>query len=315
VRTALVLLAALAAAPASAADRPKDFDRFWDATKRKLATVPSAVTVTSDPAHTDAAVACFKVDYAGWRATTVHARYCRPAADGKYPGVLVNPWYSQGEVAPPTDLAKRGLAALSYQARGFEVDRSSYPLENSWYILDGLSAPEDYAYRSIVAHALRGLDVLAARPEVDAARIGAMGASQGGGLSLFVAGLDKRVAAVAADFPFLTDWPDSLDDAARSPYADVRRRLADHPEERGAAMATLAYYDTAAVADRVEVPVLVQAGLKDGTCPPKPIRRMFGRLKSRAKVWKEYPDADHTDRGGERWAASIDFLAKSLSAR
>lgn len=310
-----ITLSLIAAPAAASASRPKEFDQFWDSTKRKLEAVPFEVTIASDAEHTDAQVACFKVDYASWRKTTVHARYCRPAADDKYPGVLVNPWYSQGAVAPPRDLALRGMAALAYQARGFEVDRSSYPLENSWYILDGISAPEDYVYRGIVGHALRGLDFLATRAEVDASRLGVMGASQGGGLSLLVAGLDKRVAAVAADFPFLTDWPDSIKEAARSPYADVRRRLADHPEEAGAAQTTLSYFDTADVADRIEVPTLVQAGGKDGTCPPAPVRRMFGKLKAKAKTLKEYPNADHTDEGGERWKASIDFLAKSLSAR
>ncbi len=270
--------------------------------------------MSSDAEHTDAEVACFKVDYASWHKTTVHARYCRPARDGKFPGVLVNPWYSQGAIQAPTDLAKRGLAALAYQARGFEVDQSSYPKENDWYILDGIDLPEEYVYRGIVCHGLRGLDALAAMPEVDATRLGAMGASQGGGLSLFIAGLDKRVQAVAADFPFLTDWPDSLS-APRAPYADVRRRLNDHPDERLATMNTLSYFDTMAVADRITAPTLVQAGLKDGTCPAEPIKTMYGRIRSADKVWKAYRDADHTDMGDVRWRASVDFLAGVLSVR
>jgi cephalosporin-C deacetylase len=255
------------------------------------------------------------VDYSSWRKTTVHARYCRPAREGKFPGVLVSPWYSQGAIPPPTDLAKRGLAALAYQARGFEVDRSSYPKENDWYILDGIDQPEEYALRAIVCHGIRGLDVLASFPEVDATRLGVMGASQGGGLSLFIAGLDKRVAAVAADFPFMTDWPASMTEAVRAPYADIRRRLTDHPEERGATMTTLSYYDTVAVADRIAAPTLVQAGLRDGTCPSDPIKSMYGKLKSADKVWKAYRDADHSDLGDARWRTSVDFVAGVLSVR
>jgi dienelactone hydrolase len=42
---------------------------------------------------------------------------------------------------------------------------------------------------------MRGLDLLASRPEVDAARIGAMGLSFGGTRALYLAALDKRVRA------------------------------------------------------------------------------------------------------------------------
>jgi cephalosporin-C deacetylase len=310
-----LVLAALFANPASAAaDRPKEFDQFWESTRRRLAATPLDPTLAPDPEHTDGEVACFKASYASLHGKIVHARYCRPSRDGKFPAALVNPWYSQAEIPAPVDLAKRGFAALEYQARGFEVDQSSYPTSNSWYILEGIQLPENYVYREIVSHALRGLDFLASRPEADMTRVGVMGASQGGGLSLLVGGLDKRVTAVAADFPFLTDWPDSLS-AETSPYADVRKYLTDLPAERKNVMITLSYFDTLDVADRIDVPVLVQVGLKDKTCPPAEIKTMYGRLKSRVKKLKEYPDADHTDRGGERWKTSIDFLAETLGGR
>jgi len=228
--------------------------------------------------------------------------------------VLVNPPYGQGAVPPPTDLAKAGFAALAYQARGFDVDLPKYPLESSWYIQTGLDEPETYVYRDIIAHALRGLDFLASRPEVDAKRIGVMGADQGGGMSLFVAAFDKRAAAVAADFPLLTDWPESLS-APQPPYSDVRDYIAQHKATADKLMKTLAFYDAANVAERVEVPVFVQVGLKDRTCPPSGIKNVYGLLKSSNKTLREYPKADHSDESGERRQASIDFLTKTLSAR
>lgn len=308
-----LLLAAAFSAPASASERPKDFETFWGTVKTELAAVPMDAKVEADAEHTDKDVACFKVSYASLR-RRVHARYCRPARDGKFPAVLINPWYSQGPIPPPTQLAKRGLAALWYQARGFEVDASTYPLENSWYILEGIDSPQTYVYREIVAHGLRGLDFLASRPEVDAGRIGVGGASQGGGLSLLLAGLDARVRAASADAPFLTDWEESLS-APHSPYSDVRKYISEHPGERGAVMRTLSYFDTLDVVDRIDVPVLVQVGLKDRTCPPAEIEKAYRRLKSRRKRLKKYPNADHSDQGVARWDSAESFLADALSAR
>ncbi len=312
-RTLLAVL--LLAAPAGAApSRPKDFDRFWASARRETDAVPLGAKLTPDPERTDADVACFKASYASLHGITIHARYCRPAREGKYPAVLIVPWYSKGSIPPPISLAKRGIAALEFQARGYEVDQSSYPLANSWYILDGIETPETYIYREIVSHALRGVDVLAVRPEVDVKRLAVMGASQGGGVSLLVAGLDPRIIAVSADFPFLTDWPESLS-APGSPYADVRKYIGEHPEKRAAVMNTVKYYDTLDVADRIKVPVLVQTGLKDRTCPAPMIETMYARLKSAKKSLKEYPDADHSDQGSERWKTAEDFLAGVLKPR
>ena len=309
-----LLFAALIASPAAASSRPKDFDIFWASTRRELDAVPLDAKLTPDPANTDAEVACFKASYASLHGITIHARYCRPARAGKFPAVLIVPWYSKGAIPPPLSLPKRGIAALEFQARGYDVDQSSYPLENSWYILNGIETPESYIYREIVAHALRGVDILAARPEVDIKRLAVMGASQGGGVSLLVAGLDPRVAAVSANFPFLTDWPESLS-APGSPYADVRKYIDEHPDRRAAVVKTVSYYDTLDVADRIRVPVFVQAGLKDKTCPPAEIKTMYRRLKSARKKLTEYPDADHSDQGAERWAASENFLAGVLTGR
>jgi cephalosporin-C deacetylase len=307
-----LFLAALLAVPAAAApSRLNDFDRFWLTVGRDLDAIPLDAKLAPDPEHTDADAACFKASYASLKGIVIRARYCRPAREGKFPAVLITPWYSKGAIPPPISLAKRGIAALEFQARGFEVDRSSYPLANSWYILDGIETPESYVYREIVAHALRGLDFLATQPEVDAKRLAVAGASQGGGVSLLVAGLDPRVMAVAADFPFLTDWPESLA-APGSPYADVRKYISEHPAQRAAVMKTVSYYDTVNVADRIRVPVLVQTGLKDRTCPAPEIEKMYGRLKSKRKTLKEYPNADHSDEGSERWKADEDFLAGIL---
>ncbi|MBI3554019.1 MAG: acetylxylan esterase [Elusimicrobia bacterium] len=308
-----IVLVLLAEASWAASPRPKDFDAFWGDARRKLASLPLEPRLDPDPAHSDGEISCFKASYVSLNKVVVHARYCRPARDGVYPAILISPWYSQGAVEPPIGLARKGFAALAYQGRGFEVDRSSYPLENSWYILSGIGSPRTYVYREIVSHALRGLDFLAKRPEVDPKRIAAMGASQGGGLSLLAAGLDARVAAVAADFPFLSSWETSLA-APQPPYAAVRRYIEEHPAERAAVMKTLSYFDALDVAERIKVPALVQVGLKDRTCPPEGVKAVYARIASRQKRLKEYPQADHGDENAARWEAMSVFLAGRLSA-
>lgn len=309
-----MLALALILAAAAGAGEPRDFDKFWRQTRKELEEVPIAAELKPDPAHTDAEAACFKADWSSLGGARVHARYCRPQGAGPFPAVLISPWYGLGAIPVPDGLARRGVAALWYQARGFEVDRSSYPLENSWYVLEGIDSPRTYVFRGIVAHGLRGLDFLASRPEIDAKRLAVMGASQGGGLSLLLTALDKRVSLAAADFPFLSDWEGSIADAAGA-YGELRGLIERDPPKRAAVLRTLGYFDALHAASRVRVRALVQAGLKDRTCPAAGIKKVYERLGSKEKLLREYPDADHGDQNAERWKAMEDFVAAGLGAR
>jgi cephalosporin-C deacetylase-like acetyl esterase len=77
--------------------------------------------------------------------------------------------------------------------------------------------------------AMRALDYLAARPDVDAARLGVTGNSGGGTITAFVAALDDRVKA-AAPSCFITSWRRLLEtmgpqDAEQNPTGFLAARL------------------------------------------------------------------------------------------
>jgi|GEM_PF-361415 len=311
-------LAATAVAPTwgvaeSLGGRPDGFDDFWDRTLQQLAAVPMDLRLRPAPEQSDAKVRCYRAEYSSLDRVRIHAWYCRPAAPGQYPAVLINPWYGRSTVTPPQDAARRGFAALAYQGRGFGVDQSSYPIENSWYILQGIDSPETYVYRQMFCHAKRGVDVLASRPEVDVQRIGAAGSSQGGGLSLAVAALDPRVAAVSADFPFLCDFRTSLP-IALSPFQNIHDLMQREPGRRVAVGRTVSYFDLLHFAPRIKAPVKVQIGLHDRTCPPEGIRRVFERIAG-SKSLEEWPQADHMDENSLRAETMMDFLYARLGGK
>ena len=60
-------------------------------------------------------------------------------------------------------------------------------------------------------------------PEVDAARVGAMGGSQGGGLTLACAALTPTLKRAAATYPFLCDYQRVWEmDLAKDAYDELR---------------------------------------------------------------------------------------------
>lgn len=297
-----------------AAQPPADFDRFWQDTMREAAAAAVQVSLEPAPAQTDDKVACFKAHYSSLGGKPVHAWYCRPDGAGPFPGMLIHPWYSQGQVPAPRDVAARGFAVLWYQGRGYDVDLSSYPLDSQWYILSGIDSPRGYVYREMFARAVISLDVLASFPEVDVRRLGTAGSSQGGGLSLALAGLDPRVAAVSADFPFLCDFAGSIP-KAEGPFKDIRLYLEKEPGRRAQVESTLRYFDVLNFAPRISMPVKVQVGLRDRTCPPEGIKRAFALMASGQKVLEEFPNADHGDENGPRWQKMLDYLTERLVRR
>ncbi len=133
------------------------------------------------------------IDGAG---VSLDASLFRPDGAGPFPAVLLAHGFggSKDDVRTEAEqLARRGYAVLTYTARGFGKSTG----------LVGLDSPD-----AEVADARKLVDWLAAQPEVQLdgpgdPRVGVAGGSYGGALALLLAGLDRRVDAIA---PRITYW-------------------------------------------------------------------------------------------------------------
>jgi cephalosporin-C deacetylase len=148
-------------------------------------------------------------------------------------------------------------------------------------------------------------------PEVDENRVGAFGASQGGGLTLACAALEPRVRRLAPVYPFLADyqrvWEIDLDIDA---YAELREyfRLFDPLHKREAeTFKKLGYIDVQHLASRIQGEVLMSVGLMDQICPPSTQFAVFNKITS-VKSMLVYPDFGHEDLPGNE-DAIFEFLA------
>jgi dienelactone hydrolase len=126
-----------------------------------------------------------------------------------------------GGVAWANEIAKRGYAVLVHDTfpfasrrvltadvpeglrRGAAAAQNEHIMEKS-LISAGTTWPGVY-----VVEDQRALDVLCARPDVDAARVGCAGLSGGGMRTVFLGGLDDRIRCAIA-VGFMTTWRDFL---------------------------------------------------------------------------------------------------------
>lgn len=216
-----------------------------------------------------------------------------------FPAILVLPGYS-GRTSLPRTFAHFGFAVLNLFPRGQNESQRFWRFPEGFTKLTyGLGSPEGHYYKGAVVDCLRGLDFLCQRPEVDPSRIGVYGSSQGGGLALLVAALDRRPKAVAAHVPFLCHFRVAIERARMGPMQELISYLEAHPDQKGKALKTLSFFDPYELAEGIECPTLISVGLKDMTCPPETIFPVFERLRCQ-KALIVYPELGH--------AHSFDFF-------
>ena len=145
----------------------------------------------------DKVISC-KVSWAGPDGGRVYANLARPAAPGRYPGMLVLPGAGTGPRTRPLDHARHGYVAIDVQVHGLDTDtvpNTPIPGYNGTPMPGDDMRTESSAWYNIYLRAARGVDYLCSLAFVDPTKIVTVGGSQGGRLSVVVPAIDRRVAA------------------------------------------------------------------------------------------------------------------------
>lgn len=183
--------------------RESDFDPFWRATINEAVAQPlNAELIPYNLPFRG--VECFALRFDGFKGHggtpgRLAGWFLRPDGRGPFPGVMVYHGYS-GRGTRPLDLlnlAAQGICVASMDCRGQNgqsQDAAVYPDGHfqGWMTL-GIRDPRTYYYRYVYADAVRTLEFLAGRQEVDPARLAITGGSRGR------AHIGRRRALQAAD--------------------------------------------------------------------------------------------------------------------
>lgn len=143
---------------------------------------------------------------------------------------------------------------------------------------------EDSFFYPVILGSLRLLGWLAARADVDPARLTCTGTSQGGGLGFAVTALSPHIRRAALFVPALTGHYGYLD-GLESGWPKFVDTAADEAQRAGFER-NAGYYDGVNFARLVKVPVRVIAGLSDATCPPAMVRTAYNQIASADKGYE-----------------------------
>lgn len=283
--------------------RPTDFDAFWTRALAELTSINPNIDMRPAAFQTPVAE-CFDLYFTGVRGARVHAKYLRPKkAAANAPAVLMFHGYSgsAGDWADKLTYAASGfhVAAMDCRGQGGESEDVGGVRGNTLngHIIRGLAdGPEHLLFRDIFLDTARLAQIVMEMPGVDADRVGAMGGSQGGGLTLACAALQPRIARLAPVYPFLCDYRRVWEmDLAKDAYEDVRayfRHFDPLHEREDEVFNTLGYIDVSQLASRIRGEVMMITGLMDDICPPSTQFAAYNRITA-PKEMMIYPDYGH----------------------
>ena len=294
--------------------RPEDFDEFWSATLRRVATVPLRPSFDYVPERSTDEVAVYDVHYDSWEGVRISGWYAVPREEylpGPYPALMLLPGYISEPIIPRS-WAQQGYAAFAVAPRG--KLRSNH-LFNPGYpglLVHNIVDPNTYGYRGFYVDAVRAVETALTRPEVDVDRVGLQGSSQGGALTITTAALLRDVVKCgAAGAPYLCGFMDSAKLTHSYPYEEMNEYLRVHPDHEQQMAKSVGYYDGINFAPSIRASMMVYIGLEDDVCPPETGLAVYDAMECE-KALHTYERCGHD--AGHFWVMKKveDFLAGHL---
>lgn len=288
--------------------RPADHDAFWARALAELDATTPGVELVPASFQTPQAE-CFDLYFTGVRGARIHAKYLRPREVGpRHPAIVQFHGYS-GSCGDWSD--KLAYVSLGYSVAAMDCRGQGGSSEDvggikgntlRGHIIRGLAdEPDRLLFRDIFLDTAQLTRVVMSLPEIDPTRVGAMGGSQGGGLTLACAALEPRIKRAAPTFPFLCDYRRVWEmDQAVAAYEELKTffRLFDPNHEKEDLWFTrLGYIDVQYLAPRIRAEVLMAVGLMDTICPPSTQFAAYNKITS-TKNLVIYPDFGHENLPG-----------------
>lgn len=277
--------------------READFEPYWETTISQALRQPLNAELIPYvlPAK---GLQCYAVRFDGFEGGRIAGWYVRPASRGAFPGLV---WYHgySGRAVRPVDMlhyAAQGICVLSMDCRGQNGQSQDAAVvdegHQSGWMTKGIRNPLQYYFRYVYADAVRALELLARRDEVDEKRIAITGGSQGGALTMAVAALSDKPILALPDVPFLCDFRRAIQITPNGPYPEIVNFLKQFPHLYDQAIRTLSYCDNVNLAPWIKCRTVVSNCLWDDICPPSTVYAAYNHITAEKQI-EIYPFHKH----------------------
>lgn len=305
-----------------ASTEPADFDSFWAETLADARI--HSLDARFEPVDYGLTLQdVYDVTFNGFGSQPIKGWMLVPKMrSGSVPCVVEYIGYGGGRGFPTsyTLLSSAGFAHLIMDTRGQgsawqkgDTPDSAAPgcPQFPGFLTRGLASPHDHYYRRVFTDAVRAVEAARSHPDVDG-RVVVSGGSQGGGISLAVAGLIDDLSGVWSDQPFLCHYRRAATVTDAHPYFEISRYLSQHVDMVETAFNTLDYVDAVHFASRANAPARFSVGLMDMVCPPSTIYAAYNRYAGEKSI-KVYRFNGHDSGGAFGLRDKIQWLKARLT--
>ncbi|MBT3554354.1 MAG: hypothetical protein HN667_01375 [Chloroflexi bacterium] len=279
---------------------PIGFEQFWNDIDKDLASTPIAPEVEHIPMRSTEAVDLYGVHLTSVGPYRLFAYLSIPKGPGPFPVIYYVPKNgSVHEIIPQgtaTGIRERYLT-FSIASRGMRNSDRPYAAMFPGQLTDGLETSDSYVYRGIAADALRGLEYLVTRPEVDKSRIVAWGNDN----ALLAAARRSEITHVVSTPAYLLDTVEHAVKTSSYPLAEFSDYLRLYPERTDEVKATLAMYNLRWHASSINTETLLRANHEGGIYSPKVLANLEKNISGNVAVHESEQSSFKDGLFAEKW--------------
>ena len=250
---------------------PADFEAFWKANLEESARFPLTYSKDFVKEYSTDKVDCYlvKLMLNSYQSVYAYLFYPKNATKGSHPVVLCPPGAGVKTIKEPMKriyYPEAGFIRMEMEIHGLDPRMSTEKFEeisyafnyrDCGYMQDGIDNRDRYYMKRVYLALVKAIDLLTSLPEWDGKNVVVQGGSQGGGLSIVAAALDKRVTQCIVNHPAMADMA-----GIGWPHMTPRVLTPTNIE-------TLSYYDVVNFARHITgAKVYMTWGYNDNTCPP-----------------------------------------------
>lgn len=300
-------------------DEPADFDAFWRNTLDDTRSYP--LEAKFEPVDYGLVLQdAFDVTFNGFGGQPIKGWLLLPKQrTGKLPCVVQFIGYGGGRSFPIDWLlwSSVGYAHFIMDSRGQgsgwlsgdtpDLYAGGGNPQTPGSMTNGILDPQHYYYRRVFSDAVRSIEAARSHPAVDPARMAVTGGSQGGGISIAVAGLVPDLAVAMPDVPFLCHYRRATELVNTYPYKEIVDYCHAHRNKVDAVFHTLSYFDGLNFSARASAKALFSVALMDEICPPSTVFAAYNNWKAEKEV-RIYSYNGHEGGGSYQGIEQIEFL-------
>ncbi len=291
-------------------EEPSDFDSFWQSQKNLKNSLPMDMQMSYSSETSYQTTYTFSIANIEGRRT--YGYISVPKGSGPFPASITLPPYgtSSSVVGADTESAEKGgMIAVSISIHNRPVNQD----DPNAYKPDDNTDKSKFYYRYGLVGAMHVIDYLETRPDFDG-NVCAMGVSQGGGLSILLAGIDDRVSLLINSNPTMGQHVGYKYDRASGFPAYLS--IIDDQNQGNAAVFNSAvnatkYYDAMFHARRFKGASFSLTGLKDLVVPSATALVSHNQLRG-SKVLMISKDGGH-DHPNEYWNGRFEFMRRHFA--